>query len=95
MNLQDMLLAIGVKPGDFVAGLAGGIVNALVFRRSSPVAVISSMIVGALTASYLSDTFSHYAGTSGGASAFIVGLAAMAICQGIVEAVTKWRPKGE
>jgi FtsH-binding integral membrane protein len=95
MIIQDLLLAIGVKPADFVAGLAGGMVNALVFRRSNPVAIVSSMVVGALTASYLSDTFAHYAGTSGGASAFIVGLAAMAICQGIVEAVSKWRPKGE
>jgi len=77
---------------DLVAGFAGGVVNAFVFKRANPVAIIGSMIVGALTANYLSDIVGKYLGTSGGASAFIVGLAGMAICQGIVEAAKAWRP---
>lgn len=85
-------LTLGLKMPDLVAGFAGGVVNAFVFKRANPVAIIGSMIVGALTANYLSDIVGKYLGTSGGASAFIVGLAGMAICQGIVEAAKAWRP---
>jgi hypothetical protein len=86
------LVQIGVKMPDLVAGLAGGVVNAFVFKRSDPVSIIGSMVVGSLTANYLSEPIGHYIGTSGGAGAFIVGLAGMAICQGIVEAAKSWRP---
>lgn len=85
-------LTLGLKMPDLVAGFAGGVVNAFVFKRANPVAIVGSMIVGALTANYLSDIVGKYLGTSGGASAFIVGLAGMAICQGIVEAAKAWRP---
>ena len=86
------LIALGVKMPDLVAGLAGGVVNAFVFKRADPISIIGSMVVGSLTANYLSEPISHYIGTSGGAGAFIVGLAGMAICQGIVEAAKSWRP---
>jgi hypothetical protein len=86
------LIQIGVKMPDLIAGFAGGVVNAFVFKRADPVSIIGSMIVGALTANYLSESVGHYIGTSGGAAAFIVGLAGMAICQGIVEAAKSWRP---
>lgn len=86
------LLSIGIKMPDLVAGFAGGVVNAFVFKRSDPVSIIGSMMVGALTANYLSGPIGSYLGTSGGASAFVVGLAGMAICQGIVEAAKSWRP---
>lgn len=87
-----LLIQLGVKMPDLVAGFAGGVVNAFVFRRADPVSIIGSMIVGALTANYLSEAVGHYLGTTAGASAFIVGLAGMAICQGIVEAAKSWRP---
>lgn len=88
----DLFVAIGIKSQDLVAGLAGGVVNAFVFQRSNPVAIVGSVIVGALTAAYLTEPAGRITGTTGGATAFIVGLGAMAICQGIVGAITKWRP---
>jgi hypothetical protein len=91
-NDPGLLIYIGVKLPDLVAGFAGGLVNAFVFRRADPVSIVGSMIVGAFTANYLAESVAHYLGTSGGASAFIVGLAGMAICQGIVEAAKSWRP---
>ena len=91
-NDPGLLIQLGVKMPDLVAGFAGGVVNAFVFRRADPVSIIGSMIVGALTANYLSESVGHYLGTAAGASAFIVGLAGMAICQGIVEAAKSWRP---
>lgn len=92
MSWPEFFASVGWKPQDLLAGLAGGIVNAFVFQRSSPVAVIGSIVVGALTANYLSEAASKYTGTSAGASAFIVGLCGMAVCQGIAEMVAKWRP---
>lgn len=95
MTMADdpgFLVSLGVKMPDLIAGLSGGVVNAMVFRRSDPASIIGSMVVGALTANYLSESIGHYLGTSGGAGAFIVGLAGMAICQGIVEAAKSWRP---
>lgn len=85
-------IQIGVKAPDLLAGFAGGIVNAFVWKRSSLIAIAGSIIVGTLTANYLAETFSHYLGTSQSTSAFIVGLSGMAICQGIAQAAASWRP---
>ena len=86
------LVQIGINLHDIVGGFAGGVVNAFVFKRSDPWSIIGSMVVGSLAANYLSEPIGHYVGTGAGASAFIVGLAGMAICQGIVEAAKSWRP---
>lgn len=90
----DLFVSIGIKMQDLIAGLAGGVVNAFVFQRSNPVAIVGSVIVGALTAAYLTEPAGRITGTSGGATAFIVGLGAMAICQGIMGQIAKWKPKG-
>lgn len=91
--MADGLLAeFGIRLNDLIAGFAGGVVNSFVFRRSEPWSVIGSMIVGALTANYLTEPVSRYIGTGSGPAGFIVGLAGMAICQGIVEAAKSWRP---
>lgn len=88
----DFLTALGIQTQDLIAGLSGGIVNAFVFKRSDPWSIVGSVVVGALTANYLSGVIGRYTGTTGGASAFIVGLAGMAICQGIVNVAKTWRP---
>jgi hypothetical protein len=82
----------GINTRDLIAGFAGGAVNSLIFKRSDPTSIISSMVVGACTSNYLSEPIGHYLGTGAGPSGFIVGLASMAICQGIVEAAKTWRP---
>lgn len=90
----DLLVDLGIKTSDLVAGLAGGVVNAFVFQRSNPLAIVGSVVVGALTAAYLAEPAGRFTGTTGGATAFIVGLGAMAICQGIVGQISKWKPAG-
>lgn len=91
-TLTDQLLYIGIKVPDLVAGLFGGLVNAFVFKRSDPGSVIGSVVVGALTANYLGEPISRFLGTSGGAAAFITGLAGMALCQGLIDAAKRWTP---
>lgn len=92
----DSLVELGLRLPELIAGFAGGVVSALVVPQSSPVKLVSSVLVGALTANYLGAPAAAYLGfTSPGAlgsAAFIVGLGGMAICQGIVEAIKRWRP---
>lgn len=87
-----LLVTLGVKLPDLLAGFAGGLVNAFVFKRADPWSVAGSMVVGALTANYLGEPAARMLGLSTGPSAFIVGVAGMAICQGIVAAIQQWRP---
>lgn len=86
----DFFSIIGIHLKDLVAGFAGGVANAFVFKKSNPWAIIGSIVVGGLAANYLGGTIGRLLGTSDGLSAFVVGLAGMAICQGIVESAGSW-----
>lgn len=79
---------LGISLPLLVAGFAGGMVNALFFKRTDPSAFVASLVGGALTANYLgplaATAIGRYIETGAGAPAFIVGVTAMAICQGLV-----------
>ncbi len=60
---------IGVRKTDLVAGFCGGIVAAFVLKRSDPWSIVSSVVVGALTASFLTDPLGKVIGTSGSTTA--------------------------
>lgn len=87
---DDFFTGLGIHLQDLVAGFAGGVANAFVFKKSKPWAIIGSIVVGGFAANYLGALVSVVLGTSSGTSAFIVGLAGMAICQGIVESAGSW-----
>lgn len=90
---------IGIKFTHLLAGVAGGIVRALL-AGGSWLAAISSVVVGSLTAGYL--TAPIYAGaktwlpvighdvSSEHAISFLVGLTAMLICEGVLRAARGW-----
>ena len=84
--------SLGLRLPDLVAGLAGGAVNAVVFRRVNPWAAAGSMVVGGLTANYLGEPAAHVLSLGNGAASFIVGVAGMALCQAIISAAQNWRP---
>lgn len=88
----DFWAQLGLNLPDLIAGFCGGVVNAIVVKRSEPWAIIGSVVVGALTANYISPLIGHYTGTQGGVAGFVTGLAGMALCQGIVTAAKEWRP---
>lgn len=90
--MSDFLSSLGFHLQDLVAGFAGGVANSFVFKRSNPWAIIGSIVVGGFSANYLGSAISSFLGTSAGTSAFIVGLAGMAVCQGIVESAGSWTP---
>lgn len=86
-NDPEWMVTLGLKVQDLTAGVAGGVVNAFVFKRADPWAVAGSIVVGALTANYLGEYGVRYVGMGQGAAAFIIGLCGMAICQGIMSFV--------
>jgi hypothetical protein len=87
---DDFMSSLGFHLQDLVAGFAGGAVNSFVFKKSKPWSIIGSIVVGGFSANYLGAAVSAFLGTSSGTSAFIVGLAGMAVCQGIVESAGSW-----
>ena len=84
MNLDEL----GLNTSRLVAGFAGGVVHAFVFKQTTPLAAIGSVLTGTLTANFLGPAAVHYIGAwfGDGGTAFVVGLSAMAVCQGIVAA---------
>ena len=82
MNLEEL----GLNAKLLIAGFAGGVVHALAFKQTEPAAVVASVVTGTLTANFLAPVVTHYIGDwlGPGGSAFVVGLTAMAICQGVV-----------
>lgn len=88
---SSLLSDLGLNLRDLLGGFAGGVVNAMVFTRTSPWTAVGSMVIGALTANYLTDAAVSMIGLSPKPASFIVGLGGMAICQGIVGAIRNYR----
>jgi hypothetical protein len=86
LNLEDW----GLNVMRLSAGFGGGVVHALVRRQATPISVVASVVVGTLTANYLGAAAGHYAPVwvGDGAIAFLVGLSAMEICQGVMRLVS-------
>lgn len=84
-GLSDFLIWLGIKIPDLVAGMFGGVVKALVFHRDHPGETVFSGIVGGLMANYLGEGIAEKIGFGRGAVCFAVGIAAMVLCQGILD----------
>lgn len=95
---------LGVKITHVVAGFAGGVVRAFMVGHNFWTA-ISSVIIGALTAGYLTTPIYkaalaylpvHEDPSTEHAVSFLVGLTAMLICDGILHVVKTWsdEPRG-
>lgn len=94
MAEPGILFELGIRASDILAGFCGGVVNAFVLKRSEPWSIIGSVVVGGITANYLTEPFMKYLGTGQGTAAFLVGLAGMAVCQGVIGAAKNWTPFG-
>jgi len=90
--MSGWLHELGIRIPDLVAGFAGGVVNAFVFRRADPLSIIGSVVVGALTANYLGEPVAKLIGTTQPVAAFLVGIGGMAFVQGLIEGMKGWRP---
>lgn len=90
--MKEYLTELGIRLPDIIAGLGGGVVNAVVFKKTSPSGFIGSVVVGSITANYLGPTAMNYLNLSQGTASFFVGLTGMVICQSLISAAEKWRP---
>ena len=81
--------AIHLNLANLVAGFAGGVVNAFVFKRSDPWGIIGSVVVGALTANYLGSMLALYIKTTEPVAAFLVGMGGMGLVQGLLAIIHK------
>jgi len=86
----EFLATLGIKIPDIVSGIAGGMVNALLFQRTSPIAAMSSVLAGGLTANYLAEPMAKQFTLNIGTAGFIIGLTAMIVCQGLMTGANKW-----
>lgn len=89
----DLLLQLGIKLPDLLAGFGGGVVNALALKRSDPWSIITSVMIGGIMANYMAETFGRWAGTTQQVSGFLVGVGGMALAQGLIAAVSRWSPQ--
>lgn len=85
---EHFLAALGLDLKLIVSGFAGGVVHAAFFKQTSPWTVMGSVISGIAAANYLADTVSGLTHMSIGACGFLTGFGAMALIQGLVEAIT-------
>lgn len=93
--------AVGIKLTHLIAGVAGGTVRAFLSGEGF-IAAFSSVVVGSLTAGYLTGPVYAAARSyvdlppdpsSEHAIGFLVGLTAMLICEGVLRAVRGWSKK--
>lgn len=86
------LETVGIRISDLVAGFGGGVVNAFFFQRTSPGTALASVIGGAITANFLTGMVVDITSQrlAPGVAGFVVGMTAMAICQGLRVVVDSW-----
>jgi len=92
--LNQFLDLIGVKAADIFAGFAGGIVRVALLGtwRSDPWGGVGGVIAGTFAGMYLGPILPVYIGLKpNGGLTFIIGLAAMEVCQRLITLVTKWK----
>lgn len=99
--MDPLQTLIGIKLTHLLAGVAGGTVRAFLSGEGW-LAAFSSVVVGSLTAGYL--TAPVYAGaqkyfsiptdaSTEHAIGFLVGLTAMLICEGVLRSARLWAKK--
>lgn len=89
--MNDWLVWLGIKIPDLVAGMFGGIVKALVFHKEKPWETVVSGIVGGIMANYLGEGIAEKVGYGRGSVCFAVGIAAMVLCQVILDRAKQFR----
>lgn len=104
--MADPLQAwLGIKSYHLIAGFAGGVVRAFVRPGATKLQAFGSCVVGALTAGYMTPVAVIYLPESAsiggeGATGFVIGLTGMAVAEGLIQLVNRWRnnptiPKGD
>jgi len=86
---------LGIKAGHFIAGVAGGMVRALL-AGGGWFSAFTSVLIGSLTSSYLTPTVFSYVQMfpfriDEHATGFLIGLTAMLLCEGVMHRARAWK----
>lgn len=81
MDEASLLAQLGFHVPALIAGFMGGVANSFLFKQSTPVSIIGTCVVGAITANYTALSVVQLIGTSIGFTAFAIGLGGMAVVQ--------------
>ena len=92
--------AIGVKFASLVAGFAGGVVSLAFLRNLTRAQAAMSVIVGALSAAYLTPVAIVYIGWTNrpelqNGMAFVIGLTAMNVIPALKAGAARWLLKSQ
>lgn len=89
--LAAFLTSIGINPAHLFAGLAGAFVRAVIQGKKLTWSLVSTVIVGALCATYLTPVVVLYLGIAAtNGLAFGIGLIGMSLAEGVVKLGHKW-----
>lgn len=91
--MSDNFLGFDIK--NMAAGLAGGLSIALATKKPKPWELVSSMLVGGLTAIYVAPTFASVTGIPLLMGAFFVGAGGKQICLKALQFCQEWLPNKE
>jgi hypothetical protein len=84
MMVRELFSWIGVDPRDAASGFAGGVVRALIPPFLGPWISMSYVMIGCLTAAWLTDWMAVlFGGTNRGATGFLIGTMATVILSAI------------
>lgn len=96
MTAQDYLTYIGIEVSHIAAGLAGGIVRAVLRPGGSFLTCFSTTFVGVLSAAYATPLAKIYLGLTEAdlamtnALAFGIGLMGMSVAEGLIRFGKRW-----
>ncbi len=90
--VKELLAEHYIVMPNLIAGLIGGMVKALVFDKARPGEVVTTMIAGGFTANYSGETLGRLTNIPIGLACFIIGMAAMMICQAMLVEFAKRIP---
>lgn len=100
--MKEFLKEIGINLPYITAGFLGGVVKAFLAGIAGsvrPAAVLAFMVVGAITANYITDLMTAYTGFPPGAVAFILGVIATVVCEKMPNLAGRldhlWKQKGD
>ena len=82
------LIKIGVHLQELAAGLLGGLAGSIV-RHLKPMQYVGAMVVGGLTAMFISNFVSKKLGTDYLTAAYVIGVVGSPLCLGIIHFVRK------
>ena len=90
--MKELLRELGLNISYIVAGFLGGVVRAFVAQDPRPWIVVGFIVIGAVTANYITELLAKYLSFNPGAAGFFVGFTATVLLQRFLNYAEKIDP---